>query len=515
MSSNNNKKIATNTILLTLRMMLVMVIGLYSTRVILKTIGVSDFGIYNVVGGFVSMFAFINTSMSNGIQRFYNYEYGRMGGGSLSHVYNTALRIQFFIALIILVLTETIGLWYLYEKMVIPDDRFFAAFCCFQFSVASLLISVLQLPFTALVMAHEKMNFYALISILDAILKLIIVLALPYLKGDQLIVYGFLLMMISLVNITMYIVYVRRVFPDDVKKGKGDKSLSRNMLTFSGWNLFGSFGIVMRDQGMNMILNMFFGTVVNAARGVAFQVMGACKSFITNITTAARPQMTQSYAEGNVSRSISIMNSMSKMCFISFFIMALPIVIEIDFILHIWLDDNIPNYTNIFIIIVLAEAMIDVFNPPVSFLVHATGEMKKYQVVRTVISLISLPVAFFLLEAGYEPYYVFIVALIFSAIKQIVSIIILRTLLSFSVRMYLMDVILPMVLVAVLSCILPLLIHHIMPFGWLRLLIVVIVSVLCVGLISLYVGLNKNERKLIFSIATTALPQITNRKRDK
>ncbi len=496
-------------------MIVVMAIGLYSTRVVLRILGVSDFGIYNVVGGFVSMFAFINTSMSNGIQRFYNFEYGRSGGGALCHVYNTAMQIQFVIAGVIFILTETIGLWYLYEKMVIPETRFNAAFWCFQFSVVSLLLSVIQLPYTALVMAHEKMDFYAFLSILDAVLKLAIVIALPFLTGDQLIVYGFLFMMISFVNAILYVIYVHKLFPEDVKRGKGEKSLYKNMLSFSGWNLFGSFGIVMRDQGMNMILNVFFGTVVNAARGVAFQVMGACKSFITNITTAARPQMTQSYAEGNIHRSISIMNSMSKMSFISFFILSLPIVIEIDFILHVWLDDNIPNYTNIFLIIVVAETMIDVFNPPVSFMVHATGKMKKYQVVRAVISFVSLPVAYLLLDAGNEPYYVFIVAFFFSAIKQTISIIILRSLITFSAKTYLKEVILPMFLVTVSSCILPLLVHLIMPYGWLRLFFVVIVAFISVVVSTLFLGLNKNERKLVYGIVSNTLPAFISSKKNK
>ena len=208
-NKDNNKKIATNTILLTIRMVVVMAIGLYSTRVVLKVLGISDFGIYNVVGGYVSIFAFINTSMSNGIQRFYNYEYGKNGGGSLSHVYDTALRIQIIISLLLLVLTETIGLWYLYEKMVIPDNRFSAAFFCFQFSVLSLILSVLQLPFAALVMAHERMNFYAILSILDAFLKLAIVIILPYIGGDYLIAYGFLFMLITLVDTILYILITK------------------------------------------------------------------------------------------------------------------------------------------------------------------------------------------------------------------------------------------------------------------------------------------------------------------
>ena len=449
MSNRDNRKIATNTILLTIRMLVVMAIGLYSTRVVLRVLGVSDFGIYNVVGGFVSMFAFINSSMSNGIQRFYNYEYGKNSGGTLSHVYNTALRIQIFISLLLLLLTETIGIWYLYEKMVIPANRFSAAFYCFQFSVISLVLSVLQIPFSALVMAHERMNFYALLSILDALLKLVIVIILPYIDGDYLVAYGYLFMMITMINTVLYIIYARKHFPQDIQRCRGDKRLFVNMLSFSGWNFFGSFGNVIRDQGLNMILNIFFGTVVNAARGVSYQVMGACKSFVSNITTAARPQMTQSYAEGNLQRSIAIMNGMSKACFISFLVLAMPVVLEIDFILSIWLGDNIPDYTKIFVVIIIAETMVDVFTPPVSFMVHATGEMKKYQLFSTIVSLLSLPIAYLFLYAGYQPYYVFLVAFVSSLIRQYVSVSIL-CFLSFSLCILFFSSIIDSIIVRIL-----------------------------------------------------------------
>ena len=202
-----------------------------------------------------------------------------------------------------------------------------------------------------------------------------------------------------------------------MERGRGDKDMYKRMLSFTGWNIFGSCGGVMRDQGLNMILNLFYGTVANAARGVAHQVMAACKSFVGNVTTASRPQLTQSYADGNLQRSVSIMHSMSKMCYISLFIFALPITLEVKFVLHIWLGDGVHNYTEIFLIWVMAEALIDVFNPPVSFMVHATGKMRKYQIIGTVVSLLSLPVAYFGLKNGWEPFSVFVVAFIFSIFR--------------------------------------------------------------------------------------------------
>ena len=508
-NQDNNKRIAANTILLTIRMVFVLAIGLYTTRVVLNVLGASDYGIYNVVGGFVAMFAFINTSMSNGIQRFYNFELGKSGGGSLNLVFNTAIRIQMMMALVVLILTETVGLWFLYEKMVLSDGRFIAAMWCFQFSVASLLLSVLQLPFAALVIAHEKMDFYAVLSIIDAVLKLGIAVSLPFFSGDKLVVYGALFLLITIVDTVLYVIYTKKQYPYDVMLGKGNKTLYKEMLSFTGWNFFGSFGGVMRDQGMNLLLNFFFGPVANAARGVAYQVMGACQSFVGNITTASRPQMTRSYAEGNIERSMNIMNSMSKLSFMSILIFALPVVLEIDFILKKWLGEEVPDYTSIFLFWIMAESLVDVFNPPVSFMVHATGKMRRYQVVGTMVSLFALPVAYVFLELGNEPYVVFIVAFVFRIIYQIVSVLILRTLITLSARRYLQDVIFPMLLVVLLSIVMPYFLHVLMNEGWTRLFIVGGVSVISVLISSFFVGLNVNERNLVFSMVAS---RIKNRK---
>ena len=499
-SNHGNKIIAVNTMLLTVRMVFVMAIGLYSTRIVLQVLGASDYGIYNVVGGFVSMFAFINTSMSNGIQRFYNFALGENDGRSLSKVFSTAVRIQVIIAFAILFLIETVGIWYLKEKMVIPIERQEAALYCFQFSTMTMFISVFQLPYIALVMARERMNFYAIVSIIDAVLKLIIVVVLPYIAVDQLIIYGFLLMLISVVDFFLYFIYVKREFPNDVILVKSDKVLFKEMISFSGWNCFGSFGVVMCNQGLNLILNFFFGTVVNAARGIAFQVAGACKSFVFNITTASRPQMTQSYAEGNVNRSISIMESMSKMCFVSLFVLALPIVIELDFILEIWLGDSIPNYTKIFTMLVVAESLISVFNPPISFMVHATGKMKRYQLITTCVSLTSLPIAFVFLKFGMEPYSVFAVSIFFTILCQIVSVLILRSLISFPIRKYFNHVVLPMIYVVIASVLLPYIFHRLLQEGWWRLIVVSVASCISLLVSSYLLGLNTSERTILVEL---------------
>ena len=353
----NSSTIAKNTIFLTLQTVFVLFVSLYTSRVILKVLGVEDFGVYNVVGGFVSMFAFLNTSMINGIQRFYNYELGKNGEEGLTNVYNTSLIIQAILAFVVLILTETFGLWYINDVMVIPEERLVAARFIFHFSVLSLVLVIMQIPYSSAIIAHEHMGFYAFISVLDTILKLAIAIAIPFFDADKLIIYGFLILLISVVNWLLYYGYAKLKFRE-IKLRKGfNASQFREMLSFSGWNLFGSFSGVMKEQGINMILNLFYGPVVNAARGIAYQVNGAMQGFVGNINTASRPQLTQSYASGDNFRAIQLMYSMSKIGLLVLALFAIPIILETDYILKIWLDTEIPAHTNSFVQLVLINLL--------------------------------------------------------------------------------------------------------------------------------------------------------------
>ena len=376
MSTNSpNQRIAKNSIYLSIRMVIVLCITLYTTREVLAVLGVEDYGIYNVVCGFVSMFAFLNTSMSNGIQRFFNYEYGKNGEEGANQVFWTALVIQAILALVIILLTETIGMWYLYHKMVIPAERMLAAQWIFQFSILSFLFLIMQAPFTAVVMAHEHMNFYALVSVLDALLKLGIVFLIPVLKGDQLILYGILMALISLVNFGLYYVYTKTNFAEIELPRILDKQMFRPMLSFSGWNLFGSFSNMMKEQGINLIMNLFFGPIVNAARGIASQVNSGLQSFVSNLSIAIRPQIVQSFAIGDTTRTIRLMFSMSKLSCCFLYMIALPVIIEIDYILKLWLGNNVPAHTAMFVIIIVLTSFLNNLNAAVSAVIHASGKM--------------------------------------------------------------------------------------------------------------------------------------------
>lgn len=357
-NSDSNKRIAKNSVFLSIRMVVVMCISLYTSRVILNALGVEDYGVYNVVGGFVSMFAFLNTSMSNGIQRFFNYELGKNGEVGANKVYRTSLLIQLLLGVVIVALTETVGLWYLHNKMVIPEGRMLAAEWVFQFSIIGFLLIIMQVPYTAAVMAHEKMDFFSVISIADAIIKLVLVVILPHVRYDKLVAFGVLSLLIILFDFIAYFVYCKKKFPEITLKkteSKFDRSLFGSMLGFSGWNVFGSFSNMMRDQGINLIINFFYGPIVNAARGIAMQVNGAVSSLASTILTPVRPQVIQSYARNELDRTMRLTFSISKFSLVFLMLLALPISVEVNFILNLWLG-IVPEHSQAFCIIILATS---------------------------------------------------------------------------------------------------------------------------------------------------------------
>lgn len=499
--SNNNKRIAKNTILLSVRMVIVLCLNLYTTRVTLDALGVNDFGIYNVVCGFVSMFTFLNTSMSNGIQRFFNFELGKNGINGAQKVYVNSLVVQGFLLVIILLLTETLGMWYLNNKMVIPSERLIAAQWIFQFSIVSFIFIIMQVPYGASIMAHEHMSYYAFIGIIDAVLKFVIVLLIPYAVNlDRLILYGFLLMMISVLNFILAFIYSRSKFEEIRIRPLFDKVLFKSMLSFSGWNIFGTFSNMMREQGLNMILNLFFGPAVNAARGVAYQVASGLQGLVANVGTAIRPQMVQSYAQGNTTRTITLMFSLSKIGICVLYTVAYPILLEIDFVLNLWLKNDVPQYTSSFVIIVVLISFLNNLNSAVSGVVHATGKMRNYQVVGGLITLSSIPIAYYALKIGCNPDSVFWISLVFTGFMQIASLYILKSLVHFSLRKYTKEVLLPFVLVVVTSFIIPLIPYYFMQHGWWRFILVLFIS-LASSSISVYlIGLNQKEKELIKSI---------------
>ena len=500
---NSNTRIAKNTVFLTIRMVFVMLVSLYTSRVFLEVLGVEDYGIMNVVAGFVSMFSFIKTSLSNATQRFYNYEMGANGEQSVSYVYSTSLVIQIGIGVVVVILLETFGLWYLNNKMVIPDDRYHIAFWLFQLSTISSFITILQIPYLAALMAYEKMGFYAFLSILEVILKLLFAFIIPYVPIDKLLSFGYFTFLLTVFVFIINYVYCRKKFPY-LKWSKPDRSkgLPRQMLAFTGWNAFGSFSISVREQGLNMILNLFFGPIMNSARGIAYQVTGAINGLVQSLSVASQPQIMQNYAQGFHSHALQLMFSISKLGYILMYMMAVPVILEIHCILSIWLGDTVPEYTAPFIRIIILTSLFNTLNAQISTMVHASGNMRNYQVITSLFCLLILPFSYIYLRYFNNPVGVFFIMLSIIAINYIISLFILKTIMEFSLLRYIKDVVFPLMLSSVVSIVIPILAHYLISPGFLRLLIVTILSIISVGLTFYLISLNKGEKEFFINTIT-------------
>lgn len=496
-NTSNNKRIAKNSVFMTIRMLVVLLISLFTTRVVIDTLGIEDYGIYNVVAGFVSMFTFLSTAMNNGIQRFYNYEFGKNGKIGIKRVYNAAIRVQSVLAATMFVVIGGIGFWYINNKMVIPVDRIEAALGLFISSIFSLVFVILQVPYSSVVVAKEKMDFYAIVSVLNSGLTLLISILIRYSKWDHLIMYGFLLASVQLVVLLIYVVYGKRISSELKIERSIDISLLKSMLRFSSWNLFGAGGNVMKEQGVNLILNLFCGPVVNAARGIATQVNGGFQGLVSNLNIAVRPQVTQSYAQGNILRTMSLTYSISKMSSFVLFMFSYPILLEIDYVLSVWLGDSIPEYTSVFIIIIVLTTFFNNLNSAISGVVHSSGKMRKYQIVGSCVNLLALPLIYFLLEFGCSPDIALWSLLLISFLVQVAALVVLKSIVEYSFKDYASQVIIPIILVVVMSIFPPYILHYYMNQGVVRFIVLCTFTILEITFIIYRIGLSKAEKEMV------------------
>ncbi len=495
-----NRRIAKNTLFLYIRLIFVLFINIYTSRVILEALGLVDFGIYNVVAGFVSMFAFLNTSLIACVQRFYNYELGANKDGGFQNVYVASLIIQIILAFLVVIVTECVGIWYINEQLVVPPDRLQATKVVFHTSVLSIVFVIIQVPYSAAIVAKERISYYALVGIIDVVLKLSVVFILPYINTDTLSAYGWLLLGVSAVDFFLYFIYFKTKFKTRIEKVENLSALIRSMISFSGWSTLGSLAQITKNQGLNIILNLFFGPIVNAARAVSFQIKSALVGFMGNIVTASRPQIVESYASRNFERAKSLFFSVSKISFLLMFLMVLPVAAEIDYILELWLGSNVPDYTDSFTLVILIIALIDIYNWPISVLIYASGKIRKYNVLTSITGLFVLPISYFMLKMGGSPISVYIVSLIISIIVQIQSVYILSETTQIGVLEYLQKVIVPTMTLAGCSLFVPFMIVSSLSPGFARLIIVTIVSSLTICTIAYFVVLTKNERQKITSL---------------
>ena len=392
----NRKRVIKNTLLLYIRMFLMVAIGLFTSRVVLSTLGVSDYGIYNVVGGIVTMLSFLNTGMVASSQRFLSYELGRSDLKRLKQVFCTSFTIHIVIALIIGLFAETIGLWFVNTHLNIDSDRMFAANCVYQASILTFMLSVISVPYNSGIVAHERMSAFAYVSILESLLKLLIVYLLWASPWDKLIVYGALVVAVSALICWIYAFYCRKNFEECSYTFSFDKQLFKEMSSFAGWSVIGNMGYSMRDQMSNIILNLFYGTTLNAARGIAMQVSGVINTFSNNFTMAINPQITKQYASGNLQESQQLVYAAARYSFYLLMLISVPVMLNVDYIMKLWLD-IVPEYTGIFVKLTLLSALLYTVTQSVTVALQATGRIKAFQIGICLLMLSEIPMAYGLL----------------------------------------------------------------------------------------------------------------------
>lgn len=491
-TSSSNKRIAKNTLLLYIRMFLMMGITLYTSRVVLQMLGVDDFGIYNVVGGIVVLFSFVNTAMVASTQRFLNFELGRNNVDEARKVFAASLNIYLIIVLIFIFLSETIGLWFLNRYINIPPSREYAANWVYQASIVATALNFIRMPYNAAIIAYERMSFYAYTSIIEAALKLGVVFLL-FAFADKLQAYAWLIALVALLILLMYAFFCRRVFVICRHHTFAyDKRRYAGLISFSGWSLFGSMANMGASQGLNILLNIFFGVFVNAAMGIANQVNHAINLFVSNFQTAFNPQLIKSYASGEKERFITLILNTSKYSYFLLFLIALPCLICCNEILQLWLGE-VPPHSVSFCRLLIISSLLDAIQGPLWVSAQATGRIRNYQLMMSLIILSNLPISFCILKLFPVAELVLVVKVLVNIVVLIARVLYLRKIYSFPVIRYIKKVVVPCLFISITSILLPYYVYIIIDGFW-QLVGVVLTSILSVIVSVFVIGLSRNER---------------------
>ena len=479
-------------------MLFLMLISLYTSRVILNALGVEDFGIYNVVGGVVSMFSLISASLTASISRFITYELGTGLKENLNKVFSSSVTIQIGLSIILLILAETIGLWFVNYKLVIPEARMNAANWCYQLSVFSFIIGLISIPYNAVIIAHEKMSAFAYISILEAVGKLTVAWLLLVNPIDRLIFYAILIVLIAFAVRLMYTWYCKKHFDECAYRFVYDKSLFKKMFGFAGWNFFGAGSWILMTQGVNILMNLYFGVAINAARGIAVQVDSAVQKFVSSFTTAIEPQITKSYAVGLHDEMFSLMCRGAKFSFFLMLIMAAPILCETGQILTLWIKIY-PDYTVSFVRLAIVVSMIHLLSSTMVTGILATGDIKKYQIIIGNLGMLVLPLSWVTFHYGFSPNMAYVVNIIIFVIQLLYRLKLLKEKINFNSLYFVKEVLIRVFVVSILSLFLPILICSEIDETISRLILVISTCIITTLLSILYVGLSQNERSFVFA----------------
>lgn len=492
----NSKRIAKNTLLLYVRMLLNILVTLYTSRVVLNALGIEDFGIYNVIGGVVAMFSVISGSLSSAISRFITFELGKKNEGNLKKIFSSAIIILSILSIILIFIGETIGIWFLNSKMNIPENRVEAANWVFQLSIFTFIINLISVPYNASIIAHEKMSAFAYISVIESIGKLIVAYFIVISPTDKLIFYASLMFIVAIIIRSIYGIYCKRHFKECTFHFYWDKKLLKQMFSFAGWNFIGSSSAILRDQGGNIAINLFCGPAVNAARGIAFQANAAIQGFVTNFMTALNPQITKSYASGNQKYMMTLIFQGARFSFYLLLFISLPVLINTHYILKLWLN-VVPEHTTLFVQLSLIFAMSECISQPLITAQLATGRIRNYQIIVGGLQMMNLPLAYLLLRLNFFPEIIMIVAIIISQGCLASRLYMLKYMIGISIHQYLNKVYINVIKVGFSATIIPLILSSFIPESFTKLILTSSIAILSIIISIYFIGCKKEERLFI------------------
>lgn len=496
-TTSANGRIAKNTLILYVRMLVLMLVSLYTSRIVLDALGVDDYGIYNVVGGIVTVFGFLNGTLSTASARFITMALGKGDIGNMRKVFSSTLWVNALLALVVVILSETIGLWFLYNKIVIPEGRMGAAFWVYQVSVVSIVLNIISVPYNATIIAHERMSAFAYITLFDAFAKLCVAFLLTYdISVDKLIAYAVLICIINIIDRIVYGLYCAKKFPETKLQLLWDKSLLKEMGQFIGWSSYGSLVTVGCTQGLNILLNMFFGTAVNAARALSVQVQSAVVGFANNFQVAVNPQITKSYACGNFNETKRLLIVSSKLSFFLMCLIGVPLVVNADSILSIWLK-TVPEHSLMFVRIMVIIGIFQTLAYPVRIVNQAEGNIKKFQLLECTYLALIVPLSYVALKIGAKPETVFIIQLIIEVTAQFIRVVIVLPKVDMTILQYLKVVYLRVTPAFFIPFVLSLYIKSLMEPNLITFIINLVISEMLTLMAVFFVGLGKVERKQI------------------
>lgn len=497
MNTSKSTRIAKNTVLLYMRMLIVMMINLYTVRLVLNALGVEDYGIYNVVAGVIIMLQSVSSVLSSATQRYYSYFWGEDKKEYLRNIFSASINIYILFSFVVVILGETIGLWFINTQLVIPDDRLIAANYIYQFSIFSFICTILQVPYSAVMIAHEDMGIFALVSTLEAVLKLIFALLLFVIPLDRLIFYGASLFLIPVLSFISYIIIGYKRYSECRYQKVYEKTLYKKMLSFSGWMLFSSLAGIGINQINTILVNIFFGPVVNAARAIALQVNSAMNSFSASFLTAVKPPMIKSYAEGNYVYLDKIFYLSNKFVYYCLVVICVPLIFEMDTVLTLWLK-NTDVQTVLFARLILIYALVMSLNNPISIIIQATGKVKSYSILVEIPTLLSVPVTYMFFKWGYPAYSTFVVTIIAAVIAHAIRLICLkRNYNFFDYIIYVRYFMLPAILITFIVVLLGYFFHVSIFNSLVRLGVIMLISVLSVILFVFLFGLSADEKRIL------------------